>query len=68
MYLVIELQNNNGQLSHLVTAKETRAEAEQLFHQILTYAATSGLTSHAAVMLDDEGNYLRKECYKAEQN
>lgn len=65
MYLVIEIQKSqNGQVSHLVTTHETQAEAEQKFHQILSYAAVTQLASHSATILTDNGYALRREFYE----
>ena len=63
MYIVIELQNNNGQVSNIVTAFNTQQQAEQKFHEIMMYAATTALTSHSAVILNDRGEMIRAESY-----
>lgn len=63
MYIVIELQNNNGTVSNIVTAYNTQQQAEQKFHEIMMYAATTTLTSHAAVILNDRGEMIRSESY-----
>ena len=64
MFIVIELQTQaTGEVGTLVTSHEKRDEAESKFHQILTYAATSALPVHGAVMLDETGMSLRQEAY-----
>ena len=63
MYIVIELQNNNGTVSNIVTAYNTQQQAEEKFHEILKYAATTTLTSHSAVILNDRGEMIRAESY-----
>ena len=64
MYLVIEMQTNNGQLAQIATAYETRAEADSKFHLILSSAAVSNVQVHAAVILDDHGLILGNGCYE----
>lgn len=63
MYIVIELQNNNGTVSNIVTAYNTQDQAEQKYHEILKYAAVTTLTSHAAVILNERGEMIRAESY-----
>ena len=63
MYIVIELQKNNGQVSNLVTSHETLEQAESKYHQILTYAAVTTLEKHAAAILDEDGYSVRHESY-----
>ena len=63
MYIVIELQNNNGQVSNIVTAFNTQQQAEQKFHEIMMYASVTTLTSHSAVILNDRGEMIRAESY-----
>ena len=66
MFLVIELQTNNGQLAHIATAYESRAEAESKFHQILAAAAVSSVPVHAAVIVDNYGLMLASGTYNHE--
>ena len=63
MYIVVELQNNNGQVANIVTAFSTQQQAEQKFHEILMYASVTELTSHSAVILNDRGELIRSESY-----
>lgn len=63
-YLTIEIQMaEDGTVSHIATAHDTKAEAESKFHAVLSYAATSGLRSHACALLDSEGQVLDTRCY-----
>ena len=66
-YIVIELQTAaNGSVSNIVTAYDTRNEADSAYHSILASAALSTLPSHAAVLMTSDGNVLRNECYTNE--
>ncbi len=65
-YVVIELQTaKNGTVAHLETVHDTKAEAEQKYHQILSYAAVSGeaLSCHSAVILTSNGEWYKGETY-----
>ena len=64
MFIVIEIQENNGTVGNIVTAHETQEAAEAKFHTILAAAAVSAVPKHSAVLLSDEGFPLRNECYK----
>ena len=65
MFIVIELQTDeHDQTGNLVYAYSNRAEAESKYHSILSSAATSTLTIHAAVMLDECGNLEKNEFYR----
>ena len=64
MYIVIELQTSNGQTANIVTTKETKEEAMSSYHMILAAAAVSQVEYHTAVVMDEEGRYLARECYK----
>lgn len=62
-YIVIELQTWD-QTAYLVTQHDTKNDAESKYHQVLAAAAVSAVPVHSAVMLTDEGIWLRSECYK----
>jgi len=63
MFIVIELQTNNGQTGNLVTAHNTLAEAEAKYHTILAAAAVSSLDAHGAIMVNDRCVPIKHECY-----
>ena len=67
MYIVIELQKNNGQIANIVTTHDTLNEAEAKFHTILSAGAVSDVEKHSAVLLSEEGFPMRNECYKHEE-
>ena len=65
MFIVLEIQTNaDGAVATLVDAFADRNQAEQKYHTILSYAAISELPKHAAVMLDEEGRFIKAECYE----
>lgn len=62
MYLVLELQSGDT-LSSIATTHSTLAEAEQKYHQILSFAAVSEVPIHSAVLMDSSGYMLKRENY-----
>lgn len=64
MYIVIELQTTQGQTANIVTQKETKDEAMSAYHMILASAAVSSVEYHTAVVMDEHGRYLARECYE----
>ena len=62
MYIVIELQTNET-TANIVTAYESLAQAEQHYHSVLAAAAVSEVRKHSAVMIDEEGKFIKSECY-----
>lgn len=64
MYIVIELQTTNNQTGNIVQIRSTKEEAMSLYHLILSSAAISNIEYHTAVVMDEEGRYLARECYK----
>ena len=63
MYIVIELQTNNGTTSVLNYSFDDFALAEQKFYQVLSFAVVSELEVHACVILDCCGVPLRRYSY-----
>ena len=63
MFIVIEIQKSSS-LSAIVDTYSTRNEAEQKYHTVLAYAAVSSVPKHAAVMLTEEGDYIKHECFE----
>lgn len=67
MFIVIEIQkNSSGQIATLVNAYDNHNTAEQKYHTVLAAASVSGLPSHAAVMLLENGQEIKHECYGAQ--
>lgn len=63
MYIVIELQKNNGQVANIVSSYEDLNTANNKYYTILAAAALSDIDAHSAVMLDDFGGYIKSECF-----
>ena len=68
-YVVIEIQTaNNGTVSVLSTAYNTRNEAESKYHTVLAAAALSDLPVHSAVLLDNFGGVMNNQSYTRTEN
>ena len=66
-YLVVEMQKqSDGTIAQITTTYTDRNTAEQKYHEILSYAAVSTIPIHTAVILSEEGNLIKKECYRHE--
>ena len=64
-YIVIEMQKTaEGQVSNLVTAHNTLAEAESKFYTILASAAINDVPVHSAIIVSEEGFPVKHNCYK----
>lgn len=63
-YLVIELQTNaEGHVGNIITAHDTKLEAEAKYHTVLAAAAASSVLRHGAVMLTNTGTFIASECF-----
>lgn len=67
MFSIIELQTTNGVTAHTFQTAETQDSAMSKYHQVLMYAALSPVEYHTCIVLDEEGKYLARECYKHPQ-
>lgn len=67
MYRVIELQTT-GDTTSLIDHADfaTKNEAESKLHGVAMYAAISQVEVHSVVVLNPEGNVIKKETYKHE--
>ena len=63
MYIVMEIQKSNTAAT-IVNTYETRNEAENKYHTILASAAISNVPKHSAVLLTEEGDYIKHECFE----
>lgn len=65
LIVVMEIQVfEDGKMSTPCYAYEDRNSAEAKYHAILSGASVSKLPKHSAVMLTDEGYYIKSECYE----
>jgi hypothetical protein len=62
MFIVLEIQTSTT-VATIVNSYEDRNQAESKYHQILTAAALSSVPKHSAVLMNDEGNRIKSECY-----
>ena len=66
-YLVMEiLLYPNGAVQTPTNAYDSREGAEAKYHSILAKAAVSKLACHSAVMLDEQGLYIKSESFRHE--
>ena len=64
MYYIVELQTlADGQAANLVYTAEEKNQALSKYHEILHYAAISGLPCHAAVVLENDGRQIAREAF-----
>ena len=63
MFVILELQTNDGQTANIVQSKETKAEAMSTYHSILAAAAISAIHCHTAMVIDHEGKVYAREFY-----
>ena len=63
-YVVMEIQtNSNGTVGTLINSYENQNEAESKYHQILANASVSSLPVHSAIMMQNDGIYIKSERY-----
>lgn len=63
MYIVIELQTNNGKTANIVNAYDDLYTAFNKYHSILAAAAVSTVEVHTALILTETGGVVRAECF-----
>lgn len=61
MYIVIELQTNNGATSNFVFAFADLADAWAKYYSILSAAAKSNVEVHAAAIITETGRLVASE-------
>lgn len=63
-YLVIELQTDaEGHVGNIITAHDTKLEAEAKYHTALAAAAVSSVVKHGAVLLTNTGTLVHSDCF-----
>ena len=66
MYRVLEFQTNNENVTAMIDHgdKLERNDAESKLHAVAQYAAISQVPIHTVVILNAEGEKIKKEVYK----
>jgi len=64
MFIVIEIQKNNGVVSTLTYQYEDILDAESKYHTILSFASKSEVEVHTAMIITEYGFVLKKEHYE----
>ena len=64
MYIVMELKTNGSQTEHIYSEADNIDHAMNKYHTVLAEAAISEVECHACVVLDEEGKYIARDCYK----
>ena len=64
-FINLEMQTANGQTA-IVTPVQyaSKDEAESAWHHACGYAAVSSVQKHTCMIITDEGEVIRSECYR----
>ena len=62
-YLVIELQTTGGVTSNIVSQYDNLPAAEQKFYLVCSSAVVSQVETHAVILMDSTGCFIRNECF-----
>jgi hypothetical protein len=65
MYIILELQANDGNLTIVtpIQMAETKEEAMGIYYSILARAATSTIQAHSCMILDARGEVIARETF-----
>lgn len=67
MYVILEIQTNNGTTTPLTpVTKATKELAQQELYTKASYAAVSNVQIHTVMMINAEGQTIEKLCFKHE--
>ena len=65
MFIILELQiNSDGSVGSLVNKRDTRDEADSVYHSILAAASVSNIPVHSAVLLTADGRFVASETHR----
>lgn len=67
MYIVIEMQTDNGTTHVLHTEKNSREEAYSAFYTVCAAAAISAVEVHTAMLAMNDGTVLEVNCFEHEK-
>lgn len=62
-YLVLELQTTAGVTANIITQFDNLPAAEQKFYMVCSAAVVSSVDTHAVILLDSTGMFIRNECF-----
>jgi len=63
MFIVSEIQTNNGTSAVLTDVFTDESLANQKYYTILAYATVSDIDVHAAAMFNEYGGMLKNDCF-----
>lgn len=64
MFIILELQmTDETHLAHIFHTADTYLETESIYHSMLASAAISSIYKHGAVVLTDDGEYVKHQTY-----
>lgn len=64
MFIVIEMQTNNGEVGTIINKFDDINKAYQKYYQILSAAAVSSVPTHTAIILTERGDVVRVEHFE----
>ena len=67
LYIVVELQKNGENLSHLISEFTTQAQAYYGFYYAAAFAAVSDLDQHTVILLNKDGAIIDKIAFSHEE-
>lgn len=68
MFIIMEIQVfEDGGISTPCYAYDDKNKADSKYHSILSSASVSKLPKHSAVMVTEEGYFIKSECYEHEK-
>jgi len=63
IYVVVELQKNNGQLAYIINTSTNKAQANYQFHYSAAFAAISEIEKHSVTLINGDNNPLGRAIY-----
>lgn len=64
-YIVLEIQKTSDtEVATIVASFNDRNEAESRYHQVLAAASISSIKKHSAVLLMDDGTFMKSETFE----
>lgn len=63
LYIVVELQKEDGNLTHILTDYTNESSAHYGFHYAAAFAAVSEVDKHTIILLDTYGRIIQRAFY-----